>query len=52
VAQYFLTSVVGIVYQWLVDPGQENEIESLHENLKRTMRHLLLNTEAESEVNS
>jgi AcrR family transcriptional regulator len=52
VAQYFLTSVVGIVYQWLVDPGQEREIESLHENLKKTMRHLLLDREADSRVNS
>ena len=52
VAQYFLTSMIGIVYQWLVDPGQEREIESLHENLKKTMRLLLPNKDAESEVNS
>ena len=52
VAQYFLTSMIGIVYQWLVDPGQEREIESLHENLKETMRLLLPNKNAESGVNS
>ncbi len=52
VAQYFLTSVVGIVYQWLVDPGQEREIESLHENLKKTMRLLLPDRRAESALNS
>ena len=52
VAQYFLTSMVGIVYQWLVDPGQEREIESLHENLKKTMRLLLPNNDAEFGHNS
>lgn len=48
VAQYFLTSMFGIVYRWLIDPGQEREIENLHENLKKTMRFLLPETDADS----
>ena len=52
IAQYFLTSMFGIVYQWLIDPGQEHEIENLHENLKKTMRMLLPGRDADSEVNS
>ena len=52
IAQYFLTSMFGIVYQWLIDPGQEREIENLHENLKKTMRMLLPNRDAGFEVNS
>jgi AcrR family transcriptional regulator len=46
VAQYFLTSMFGIVYQWLIDPGQEREIESLHQKLKITMRFLLPESDA------
>jgi AcrR family transcriptional regulator len=51
VAQFFLTSMFGIVYQWLIDPGQEREIENLHNNLKITMHFLLLpqNTETRGE---
>ena len=52
VAQYFLTSMFGIVYQWLIVPGQEREIENLHENLKKTMRMLLPDRDAGFEVNS
>lgn len=48
VAQYFLTSMFGIVYQWLIDPGQEREIENLHDNLKISMRYLLPKSSAES----
>jgi AcrR family transcriptional regulator len=48
VAQFFLTSMFGIVYQWLIDPGQEREIEILHDNLKKTMGFLLPKTEVES----
>jgi len=52
VAQYFLTSMFGIVYQWLIDPGQEREIENLHNNLKATMHFLLLQDDAETIVES
>ena len=52
VAQYFLTSMFGIVYRWLIDPGQEREIEKLHENLKKTMRFLMPETDADSEGKS
>ena len=41
VARYFLTSMFGIVYQWLINPQLEREISLLHEQLKQTM-HLLL----------
>lgn len=41
VARHFLTSMFGIVYQWLIDPHQEQEIRKLHDQLKQTM-HLLL----------
>ena len=51
-AQYFLTSMFGIVYQWLIDPGQEREIEKLHENLKATMRFLLPGCGSNSMTNS
>lgn len=51
-AQYFLTSMFGIVYLWLIDPGQEREIETLHENLKITMRMLLPDRDTSFEVNS
>ena len=46
VAFYFLTSMSGIVYQWLIDPGREVEINDLHEQLKQTMRLLLPNAKA------
>ncbi len=52
VAHYFLTSMSGIVYQWLIDPGQEREIESLHENLKKTIRMLLPEPNAKTGANS
>ena len=48
VARFFLTSMFGIVYQWLIDPGQEREIEILHNNLKKTMCYLLPKTEIDS----
>ncbi|MDH5356428.1 MAG: TetR/AcrR family transcriptional regulator [Gammaproteobacteria bacterium] len=41
VARHFLTSMFGIVYQWLIDPQQEREIRKLHDQLKQTMRLLL-----------
>ncbi len=44
-ARYFLTSMFGIVYQWLINPQLEREISLLHEQLKNTMKHLLSVTE-------
>lgn len=41
VARYFLTSMFGIIYQWLINPNLEREIGLLHEQLKLTMRNLL-----------
>ena len=41
VARQFLTSMFGIVYQWLIDPQQDGEIRKMHDQLKQTM-HLLL----------
>ncbi len=46
VASQFLISMFGIIYQWLTNPGQEDEIMMFHAQLKKTMRLLLL------EVNS
>ena len=40
-ARYFLTSMFGIVYQWLIDPRLEQEISFLHEQLKETMQLIL-----------
>ncbi len=50
VAQYFLTSMFGIVYQWLIDPGQELDIERLHDNLKITMRIVLPENDAHNQT--
>jgi len=41
IARYFLTTMFGIVYQWLINPGQERDIRNLHDQLKQTMRLLL-----------
>jgi hypothetical protein len=41
VARYFLTTMFGIVYQWLIKSNKPNEISLLHEQLKMTMRLLL-----------
>lgn len=40
-ARYFLTSMFGIVYQWLINPRIEQEISLLHEQLKSSMRMML-----------
>ena len=40
-AAQFCSALVGIVYQWLVNPDAMDEIEELHEGLKRTMETLL-----------
>lgn len=41
VARQFLTSMIGIVYLWLIDPRQDREIRKMHQQLKQTMRLLL-----------
>jgi AcrR family transcriptional regulator len=41
VARQFCASIIGIVYQWLVNPGALPEIESMHNDLKQTMGLLL-----------
>jgi AcrR family transcriptional regulator len=41
VASQFCASIIGIVYQWLVDPGALPEIESMYNDLKQTMKLLL-----------
>ena len=40
-ARYFLTSMFGIIYQWLLSPRLEQEISLLHKQLKETMRVML-----------
>lgn len=42
VAAQFCSTLVGIVYQWLLNPDSMDEIKQLHENLKRTMEILLI----------
>ncbi len=41
VADHFCGAIVGIVYQWLVQPVDRARIEAMHETLKLTMRRLL-----------
>jgi AcrR family transcriptional regulator len=41
VARYFLTTMFGIVYQWLIKSNKSDEISLLHDQLKMTMRVLL-----------
>ena len=41
VARHFLTMMFGIVYQWLIDPGQDKEIKLLHQQLKQSIGHML-----------
>lgn len=41
VASQFTASVVGIVYAWLQNPGDLDEVASLHANLMKTMNSLL-----------
>lgn len=48
VARQFLSTVTGIIYQWLIDPSQDELIKSLHEDLKSTMKLLLKPNEANS----
>ena len=41
IARQFCASIIGIVYQWLVSNDAHKEIESLHEQLKLSMRRAL-----------
>lgn len=41
VSRYFLTSMFGIIYQWLLNPRLDREISLLHQQLKMTMRMML-----------
>lgn len=41
VASQFCSALVGIVYQWLVNPDSIDEIAELHEGLKRNMEAML-----------
>ncbi len=41
VSRYFLTSMFGIIYQWLLNPRLEREISLLHQQLKVTMGMML-----------
>ncbi len=38
VADQFTAAVVGIAYQWLLNPTDETRVRSLHEHLKHTMQ--------------
>ncbi|MEX2525813.1 MAG: TetR/AcrR family transcriptional regulator [Gammaproteobacteria bacterium] len=42
IAEQFCSAVVGIVYQWLLNPEAMDEVEKLHRGLKQTMQQLLL----------
>lgn len=41
-AAQYCSALIGIVYQWLLNPDSMDEIEQLHEGLKRTMNILLI----------
>lgn len=42
IAGQFSTSVIGIIYQWLIAPKAEENLLKLYENLKHTMYVLLI----------
>ncbi|MFT5400426.1 MAG: AcrR family transcriptional regulator [Planctomycetota bacterium] len=50
VARHFLTMMFGIVYQWLIDPGQDKEIKLLHQQLKQSIGHMLKVPEISDQV--
>lgn len=37
IAAHYCATIIGIVYQWLVNPGALDEIARLHDHLKQTM---------------
>ncbi len=41
-ADQFISTVLGIAYQWLSNPGDAYTVRRLHQGLKDTMRHLLV----------
>jgi hypothetical protein len=41
IARQFSSTVIGIVYQWLVKPEALDEVERLHSGLKQSMKKLL-----------
>lgn len=42
VAQLFLATVIGILYQWMLQPESIHVVKQLHDNLKQTMKVLLV----------
>lgn len=42
VAQLFLATVIGILYHWMLQPEAVNAVKQLHDNLKQTMKVLLV----------
>lgn len=42
VAQLFLATVIGILYQWMLQPESIDSVRQLHANLKHTMQVLLV----------
>ncbi|GJM05840.1 MAG: TetR family transcriptional regulator [marine bacterium B5-7] len=50
-AAQFCSALVGIVYQWLVNPDSMDEIEELHEGLKRSMETLLKSPSISESIN-
>lgn len=50
-AEQFCAAIIGIVYQWLVDPDADQEIFELHQSLKRqTALALGITTSSETEL--
>lgn len=41
-ARHYLLSITGIIYLWLLDPQQDEEIKTAHNYLNETMKKLLL----------
>jgi len=41
IAAQFCATIIGIVYQWLVNPQAQHEIEALHRGLKQQMTRAL-----------
>ena len=43
IADQFSSSIIGIVYHWLVNPGAVEQLRGMHDGLKSTMQMLLTN---------
>lgn len=50
VARLFLATVIGILYQWLMQPEAMDAVEQLHNNLKQTMYVLLRDTTSQHKL--